>query len=210
MAGTVGSVMSRAARLTRLFVSWVMVGIGVPLLVRSDLGVAPFDVLNTGLNEVTEWSFGLCFVLMSAVFFGTGYLLGARLGWACLGGTLTIGVMVNLVLRAVPDRDGLAVRMPYLMAGILIIAVAICLVVTTELGAGPTEVVMLGLVNRGLGVVPARWISDGTPLVVGAALGGSIGVGTVMFAVGMGPMVKFGLRRLGYTPPVAAAIVSPG
>ena len=112
--------------------------------------------------------------------------------------------MVNLVLRAVPERDALALRVPFLLGGILIIAVAICLVVTTELGAGPTEVMMLGLVNRGLGVVPARWISDGTPLVVGAALGGSIGVGTVVFALGMGPMVKFGLRRLGYTPPVAA------
>jgi uncharacterized membrane protein YczE len=196
--------MSCRARLTRLVVSWVMVGLGVPLLVRSDLGVAPFDVLNTGLNEVTDLSFGLCFILMSAVFFGSGYLLGAKLGWACLGGTLTIGVMVNLVLRVVPERDALAVRVPLLVAGILIIAVAICLVVTTELGPGPTEVVMLGLVNRGMGVVPARWISDGTPLVAGAALGGSVGVGTVVFALGMGPMVKFGLRRLGYTPPVAS------
>jgi uncharacterized membrane protein YczE len=59
---------------------------------------------------------------------------------------------------------------------------------------------MLGLVNRGLGVVPARWISDGTPLAAGALLGGSVGVGTLAFAVGMGPMVKFGLRRLGYQP----------
>ena len=196
--------MSRRTRLTRLVVSWLMVGLGVPLLVRSDLGVAPFDVLNTGLNEVTELSFGLCFILMSAVFFGSGYLLGAKLGWACLGGTLTIGIMVNLVLRVVPERDSLAVRVPLLLAGILIIAVAICLVVTTELGPGPTEVVMLGLVNRGMGVVHARWISDGTPLAVGAALGGSVGVGTVVFALGMGPMVKFGLRRLGYTPPVAS------
>ena len=64
-------------------------------------------------------------------------------------------------------------------------------------------VLMLGLVNRGLGVVPARWISDGAPLVAGALLGGSFGLGTVLFAVGMGPMVKVGLRRLRYTPHVA-------
>ena len=72
------------------------------------------------------------------------------------------------------------------------LAVAICLVVTTELGAGPTEVVMLGLINRGMGIVPARWISDGTPLVVGTLLGGAIGPGTLFFALSMGPMVKFG------------------
>ena len=195
--------MSRSTRLTRLFVSWVMVGAGVPLLVNSHLGVAPFDVLNTGLTDVTGWSLGLCFVAMSAVFFGSGYLLGARLGWACLAGTLVIGTMVNLVLRVLPDDQPLLTRTVYLIGGTLIIAVAICLVITTEMGPGPTEVLMLGLVNRGLGVVPARWISDGAPLVAGAILGGSFGVGTVLFAVGMGPMVKLGLRRLHYTPHVA-------
>ncbi|MDO8389592.1 MAG: hypothetical protein Q7V57_03810 [Actinomycetota bacterium] len=196
--------MTRATRLNRLFVSWVGVGIGVPLLVRAELGVAPFDVLNTGLNHRTGWSFGLCFIVMSALFFGTGYLLGAKLGWACLGGTLTIGLLVNRVLTLVPEQRALVPRSAYLLAGILIIAAAICLVVSTDLGPGPTEVVMLGLINRGMGVIPARWISDGTPLVVGAAMGGSIGVGTVAFAFGMGPMVKFGLRRLGYRPHVAA------
>ena len=60
-------VMTRRTRLTRLVVSWLMVGVGVPLLVTSQLGVAPFDVLNTGLTEVTDWSLGLCFALMSVV-----------------------------------------------------------------------------------------------------------------------------------------------
>ena len=196
--------MTRLTRLTRLVGSWLMVGIGVPLLVQSHLGVAPFDVLNTGLTEVTDWSLGVCFALMSVVFFGAGFLLGARLGWACLGGTLVIGTVVNLMLRVMPDDANLAVRSAFLVSGLLIIGVAICLVVTTELGPGPTEVLMLGLVNRGLGVVPARWISDGAPLAAGALLGGSFGVGTVLFAVGMGPLVKAGLRALHYTPPVAS------
>ena len=154
-------------------------------------------------KKSTAWSLGICFIVTSAVFFGTGYLLGAKLGWACLGGTLTIGALVNRVLAVLPDQQRLLARGGYLVVGTLIIAVAICLVVSTNLGPGPTEVVMLGLVNRGLGVAPARWISDGVPLVVGAALGGSVGVGTVAFAFGMGPMVKFGLRRLGYHPHVA-------
>jgi uncharacterized membrane protein YczE len=64
---------------------------------------------------------------------------------------------------------------------------------------------MLGLVRRGMPIVPARWISDGTPVVVGAALGGQLGVGTLVFAVAMGPLVKVGLRRLGYTPATRAA-----
>lgn len=199
--------MTRRQRLLRLGVSWAGVGIGVPLLVNADLGVAPFDVLNSGLSHALGWSFGLCFVIASIVFFATGRLLGARLGWPCLAGTVVIGIMVNLVLRVLPEPGSIATRTAFLLVGIVVIATAICLVVSTEMGPGPTEVVMLGLARRGMGIAPARWISDGTPVVVGALLGGSIGPGTLVFAVGMAPMVKFGLRRLGYSPtasPVSA------
>lgn len=192
------SPLSNRTRVVRLVVSWLLVGIGVPFLVRAELGLAPLDVLNSGISEVTGWSFGLCFMLDSLLFFAIGGLLGARLGWACVVGSVVIGPIINLVLSAIPDQEALAVRIPMLAAGILIIAIAICLVVSTNLGPGPTEVVMLGLVYRGLGIVPARWISDGVPVVVGALLGGALGVGTIVFAIGMGPMVKFGLGRLGY------------
>ena len=113
-------------------------------------------------------------------------------------GTAVIGPLVNMVLRIIPEQRLLLPRMGLFGAGTLIIAVAICLVITTELGAGPTEVVMLGLIRRGMDIVPARWIADGTPLVIGTVLGGAIGAGTVLFALLLGPMVKFGLRRLKY------------
>lgn len=189
------------ARLVRLVASWVAVGIGIPMILRAELGASPFDVLNTGVGEAVGWSFGLCFVVNSIVFFAAGRLMGARLGWACIAGTVVIGPLVDLVLGAIPEQDRLAVRIPLLIAGILVIAVAICLVIPTELGPGPTEVLMLGLVARGMDVVPARWISDGLPVVIGALLGGALGPGTVIWVLCMGPMVKFGLRRLGYTPP---------
>ena len=94
-----------------------------------------------------------------------------------------------------------------LIGGILVLAVGICLVITTDLGAGPTEVVMLGLIKHHVPVVPARWLSDGVPMLVGLALGGDLGVGTVVFLIAMGPLVKFGLRRLHYVP--AGLVVRP-
>jgi uncharacterized membrane protein YczE len=197
---TLTSPLSMNTRLVRLVVSWALVGVGVPLLIRAELGVAPFDVLNTGIAEATGWSLGLAFIIDSVVFFTAGALLGARLGPACVAGTVVIGLMVNVVLGALPDVQALVPRTGLLVGGILVIAVAICLVVSTEFGPGPTETVMLGLIHRGLGVVPARWIADGVPLVAGAALGGQIGIGTVTFLVAMGPLVKFGLRVIGYRP----------
>lgn len=192
--------MTRTTRLLRLVGSWIGVGIGVPLLIRAELGVAPFDVLNTGVAEVMGWSLGVCFVVDASFFYAVGRLLGARLGWACIGGTIVIGPMVNLFLRIIPHEHAMVARLGLFAAGILIIAVAICMVVSTELGAGPSEVMMLGLIRRGMGIVPARWMSDGTPLVLGAILGGSLGPGTLAFVVCMGPLVKFGLRTLHYEP----------
>ena len=189
------------ARLVRLVLSWLAVGVGIPLILRAELGASPFDVLNTGVSDTTGLSFGTSFVVDSVIFFAAGRLMGARLGWACLAGTLAIGPLVNLGLDLLPEQQRLAVRVPLLVVGIAVIAVAICLVIPTELGPGPTEVLMLGLVARGMRVVPARWISDGLPVVVGAVLGGAIGVGTVLWVLCMGPLVKWGLRRTGYTPP---------
>lgn len=192
--------MSPTTRYSRLVGSWISVGVGIPLLIRADLGVAPFDVLTTGAHEATGWSLGVCFIAVSAVFFVVGGLLGGTLGWACIAGTLAIGQIVNLVLPLLPEMHALVPRIAMLIGAIAIISVAICLVITTELGPGPTEVLMLGLVHRGMSIIPARWISDGTPVVLGTVIGGSLGPGTVLFALVLGPLVKSGLRRLRFTP----------
>lgn len=192
--------MSRTTRFSRLFGSWIGVGVGISLLIRADLGVAPFDVLTTGVSHTVGWSLGLCFILVSIVFFAIGAALGGKLGWACLVGTVAIGRIVDVLLPHVPKLHALPARIAVWAVAVAIIGASVCLVITTELGPGPTEVLMLGLVHRGMGIVPARWISDGTPVLLGALIGGSLGVGTVVFALALGPMVKYGLRRLHYTP----------
>jgi len=202
--------LSTRSRLARLTASWAAVGIGIPLILRAELGASPFDVVNTGLSEVSGWSFGMCFVVNSVVFFAAGRAMGARLGWACVAGTLVIGPLVNLVLELIPEQHQLMTRIPMFVTGLLVIAVAICLVIPTELGPGPTEVLMLGLVARGTDVVPARWISDGLPVLIGALMGGAFGVGTAVWVLCMGPLVKYGLRRLHYVPPRHVAAMVAG
>ena len=188
-------------RLRRLAISWLLVSIGVPLMLRADLGVSPFDVLSTGVAEATGWSVGVSFIACSIACFAAGRLLGGLLGPACVPGTIVIGLLVNVALDVLPEPTSLIARIPMFVAGVLIVATAITLGVASELGPGPTEVLMLGLMAKGMPIVPARWLSDGMPVVVGTLLGGAMGAGTVAFWVIMGPLVKFGLRAMHYEPP---------
>jgi uncharacterized membrane protein YczE len=195
-------------RLAQLAVSWVLVSLGVAMLVRAELGVAPFDVLNSGLSDRSGLSFGACFVLNGLVFFTVGRLLGGRLGWASIAGSLCIGPMINVVLAVLAQQQLLVVRAPMLAVGIVIIGIGICLGIAADFGPGPSEVLMLGLVRRGAGVVASRWVSDLLPIAVGALLGGAVGVGTVVFLFGMGPLVKLGLQLLNYEPPRRSVAVA--
>ena len=209
LGATVGGVLAPSplswrVRVGRVLVSWVAVAIGVALLLRSELGVAPFDVFNSGVAEATGWSFGTCFTVDAMGMYLLGFFLGAPPGPASVVGNFAIGPMIDLVLDRLPEQETLAVRVPLLVVGLLVLAVAICLVISTDLGAGPTEVVMLGLVRHRIPVVPARWLSDGIPMLVGVALGGALGIGTIAFLALMAPMVQYGLRRLGYVPRAAA------
>jgi uncharacterized membrane protein YczE len=104
--------------------------------------------------------------------------------------------MINVILARVGHQDAMRVRVPFMIVGIVLIAVGICFGISTRLGPGPSEVFMLGLVHHRVGVVVARWISDLLPVVIGFSMGGALGVGTVGFLVTMGPLVKVGLRLL--------------
>lgn len=204
-------VLTTSQRLGRVAVSYLLVAIGVALLVRGDVGVAPFDVLNTGLSESLDIPFSIAFLITSVVFYGTGIALGGRTGWASLVGTIVIAPLVEGALAVVPETEALAARIPMFVAGVLVVAVAVCLVISTELGAGPGEVFMLGIIAHGVPVTSARWITDGTAFLAGLALGGAVGFGTLVFAFAFGPLVASGLRLLRYTPPVLVAetIVAP-
>ena len=204
-------VLTTTERVGRVAVSYVLIAIGVAVLVRGDVGVAPFDVLNTGLHESLDVPFSIAFLMTSAVFYGTGIALGGRTGWASLVGTIVIAPLIEAALAVVPETEMLSARIPMFVAGVLIIAVAVCLVISTELGPGPGEVFMLGLIARGLPVTSARWITDGLAFLAGLALGGAVGFGTLVFAFAFGPLVATGLRLLRYTPPVLVAktIVAP-
>jgi len=200
--------LSPRSRLVRVGSSYLLVAFGVAALIQAGLGVAPFDVLNTGVAELLGIAVGLAFLINATIAYAIGAALGGKLGWASLVGTIVISPLLEVFLHVLPAPDLLALRVPMFVIGVTVLTAAICLVISTEMGPGPTEVVMLGMVTRGVRVARARWIIDGLVLIVGIALGGAAGAGTVVIALALGPLVAFGLRVLRYTPPGAPTPVA--
>jgi uncharacterized membrane protein YczE len=179
----------------------VLFAVGIVLLLESELGLSPWDVLNQGLSEHTPLSFGTANVVVAFVVLGIGWALGARIGPGTISNAILIGLSVD-VLLAVDGVDDLSasslpVRIGLLVAGIGTIALGSGLYIGADLGAGPRDSLMLVLARRSgvrIGVVRAALESGATAL--GFALGGTVGIGTLAFAFGIGPAVEVAFHVL--------------
>jgi uncharacterized membrane protein YczE len=165
------------------------VGTGVGLMVEAHLGTAPNDVLNTGLGSTLGIGVGTAAWLTGVVAMALAWALGRRPRVATVLGSVVVGLSINATIAVLPTPHGLPVRMLFLALGLVVVWGAITGVVSADVGAGPLELVMLGVMDRGVGIRVARWAEEGTLLVLGLLLGGSAGVGTALFAFGTGPVL---------------------
>ena len=194
----------RAGRGVRLGVYSVAisgVGVGVALMVEADLGVAPNDVLNTGLSDQLGVGVGTAAWITGVIAMALAWALGRRPRLSTVVGSVIVGLSINVVLAALPTPDPLAARIGFLALGLAVIWSAITGVVASDIGIGPLELVMLGFMDRGISIRVSRWAVELTLLVLGLVLGGSAGVGTAVFALGTGPVLALTLppatRRMG-------------
>jgi uncharacterized membrane protein YczE len=184
-------------RAAALLIAIVGVGIGISVMVSANLGVAPADVLSTGGAEQLDIGVGTMGWISAAAFTSLALLVRRPPSWGTLVGAVLVGQVVNLVIDRIPDPDSLVARVPMMFAGLALLYVSISIGVATTLGTGPMELLMLGLVDRGISVQMARWGIEATTVTIGFLLGGQIGVGTIIFVVSTGPVLA---RTL---PPVA-------
>jgi len=189
-------------RLPRLLVGLVCGGVGIAGMVRADLGLPPWSVLDHGINIHTGIPIGTVSILVGAVVLATWLLLRERPGLGTVLNIVVIGAVIDLVLWLVPTTDNLALRVTYLVVGVFIWGPGSGLYIGAGLGPGPRDGLMTGLAARGVGSV--RLVRTGlelTALTIGWLLGGSVGIGTLAFALTIGPNVQFFLERLTYRPP---------
>ena len=171
------------------------VGVGVGLMVRAGLGVAPNDVMNTGLGDTVGWNVGTASWLTSAISMIIAWSLGRRPRLATVLGGVIVGLSINGTLAVIPAPDPLALRCAATGLGLVIVWAGITGVVSADVGAGPLELVMLGLMDRGISIRVARWGIELALLAIGVVLGGAVGAGTAIFALCTGPVLAFTLPR---------------
>ena len=177
-------------RLAQLLVGLFLYGVALGLMVRGGIGVAPWDVLSLGVSGSTGLGYGLVTVLVSIIVLLLWIPLRQRVGLGTLLNALLIGPSADLTLALIPAPPSIWIGAPMFVAGLILLAFATGLYIAADFGPGPRDGLMTGLVRRtGWRVWIVRTLIEGTVLLIGFLLGGPVGVGTVLFAFGIGPLV---------------------
>lgn len=183
-----------ARRITQLLIGLNLFGVGIALMLEAHLGVAPWDVLSQGISKQTGLEFGVVTVALSVVVLLGWIPLRERIGWGTIANTIIIGPSAQFFLWLFPTPTELWWQFTYLVAGIVIISIGSGLYIGARFGPGPRDGLMTGLVRvTGRPVWLIRGSIEITVLAIGWALGGVVGIGTVLFAFGIGPLVNYTL-----------------
>jgi uncharacterized membrane protein YczE len=184
-------------RITRCVTGLALFGVGISLQIESRLGNPPWDVFHQGVANQVGLGIGTVIILTGIALLVLFWIpLRQKPGLGTVLNALEIGLVANLVLDAIPRVDAMALRIPMLLGGILLVALGSALYIGSGLGPGPRDGIMTGLAARGIQIRVARTFIEVTVLVVGWLLGGQVGVGTVLFAIAIGPLVQPLLPRL--------------
>jgi len=175
-------------RLVQLFAGLVLYGISDSMLLLAGLGVDPWDVLHQGLARRTGVPVGTWAIIVGAVVLLLWIPLRQRPGLGTLCNVVLVGAVIDLVLAVVPPPHSLPVQVAVMASGVVLNGVATGMYIGAGLGPGPRDGLMTGFAARGHSLRVVRTCIEATVLLAGWLLGGTVGVGTVAYAVCIGPL----------------------
>lgn len=184
-------------RLLRLLLGLWLYGVAIALMIEGALGASPWDVFHLGVARHLPVSFGMVMILTAAGVLLAWIPLRQMPGLGTLANALLLGPFADLALALIDSPQTLSLRVATLLGGVVVCAFATALYVGAQLGPGPRDGLMTGLARRtGWSIRRVRTLLEVSVLAVGITLGGMVGVGTVIFAFGVGPLTQFFLRYL--------------
>ena len=186
-----------AVRLPLLVAGLYLYGASLAMMVRGSLGVAPWDVLHVGVARFVPLTLGQTVIVTSFVVLLLWIPLGERPGLGTVANSFLVGVSTDLTLSVLAEPHAWWARTALLVGGVVLNAVATGLYIGSQLGRGPRDGLMTGLVRRtGFSLRVVRTSIEVTVVALGWLLGGSLGAGTVLYALAIGPMVQVFLPRM--------------
>lgn len=188
------------SRLARLHLGLAGFGVSLALMVRARLGLGPWDVLHQGIARHLGVQLGWVTIAMSGLVLLAWIPLRQRPGLGTVSNAIIVGLIVNGALEALPAPGSLLWRAVWLAGGIGLNALATACYIGAGLGPGPRDGLMTGIAGRGYSLRIVRTLIELSVLAIGLALGGPVGVGTVAYALSIGPLTHLLLPRLAVKP----------
>ncbi|WP_426182934.1 YczE/YyaS/YitT family protein [Microbacterium sp. TWP3-1-2b2] len=184
-------------RLVQLLVGLVLYGVALGLMVRGGIGVSPWDMLAVGVSGRSGLGYGTVTNLVAVAVLLLWIPLRQRVGIGTLLNALLVGPSADATLALIPAPPSIWVGAPMFVVGLVLLSFATGLYIAANFGPGPRDGLMTGLVRvTGWKVWMVRTLIEGSVLVIGFLLGGPLGVGTVLFALGVGPLIGWFLPRI--------------
>ena len=177
-------------------------GLALALLIRGDLGTSTWLVFEIALADIFKITIGRMTVFVGFTVLILALAMREKVGWGTLGNILSIGPWLDLCLWLIPSAKGtLVLQIVFFLAGILIQGLATAVYIGVDAGAGPRDSMILAIHRvTGLSVRVARGILELVVVTIGWLLGGPLGVGTLVFAILIGPSVQWAFKLLNVTP----------
>ncbi|TMR89182.1 YczE/YyaS/YitT family protein [Nonomuraea basaltis] len=191
---TVSRVNSLPARLVRLYGGLALYGAGIGLHVESGLGNDPWDVFHQGVAIRTGVSIGTVIIGVGALVMLLWIPLKQKPGIGTISNVVFLGLFADAAILLLPTPQHLAFQALYVVLGVVSIALATVLYIGAGMGPGPRDGIMTGLVRLGLSVRLGRFLIEITVLAAGWLLGGTVGIGTLVFALAIGPLTQLFTR----------------
>ncbi|MFF4049846.1 YitT family protein [Streptomyces chartreusis] len=182
-------------RLSQLYIGLTLYGVSSAMLVEAGLGLEPWNVLHQGLAELTGLTIGVLSIIVGAAVLLLWIPLRQRPGLGTVSNVFVVGVAMDGALALLPEAHSLAVRIPLLVGGILLNGAATGLYIAARFGPGPRDGLMTGLHRRtGRSIRLMRTAVEIAVVVTGFALGGTVGIGTLLYTLSIGPLAQLFLR----------------
>ena len=187
-------------RLTQLIIGLILFGIGIGLMLQSGLGVPPWDVLHQGLARRFGLTVGAWSIIVSVAVLLLWLPLRQPYGLGTSLNAIIIGVVIDLTGAIIPVAEVTGVAWAMMLAGVVLIGIASGLYIGANLGPGPRDGLMTWIARRGPSIRLTRAVIEITVLTLGWILGGTFGIGTIFFALAIGPLVQYFLPRWDISP----------